>query len=139
MDKQIQKRIDAYWEVISGFDRMIALESVREVGVFEQLLQGPRTAQALAQATGTAPARLTPFLDIVAQMGFLRRLDEGYELVPGDAPIFDPSGPYAGGLGTGGLDRFTEKRGKAVEVLRSDTPMKSARRSSSCKWVSTVP
>jgi SAM-dependent methyltransferase len=118
--------MDAYWEVINGFDRMIALESVHEVGVFEKLLHGAKTAEALALATGTAPARLIPFLDMVAQMGFLKRLEDGYELMAGDAPLFDPSGPFAGGLGTGGLARFTEKRGKAVEVLRTDTPMKSA-------------
>ena len=62
----------------------------------------------------------------MVHLGFLRRVEERYALVPGDERLFDPSGPCDGMVGVNGLARFTARRGSAVEVLRSDEPLAAA-------------
>jgi SAM-dependent methyltransferase len=116
----VQQRTAMYNEVLDRLDDLVALESLRSLGVFHRLLEGPLPLGQLVQG-GESPARLRPFLDLVVQLGFLQRKGETYSLVPGDEAMFqDPCG-----LGCGDLLLYLKRRGSAVEVLRSDQPLES--------------
>ena len=126
MDPILKARIRDYDSILSGLDNLVALEAVRELGIFELLLAGARSSQQLAETVGASPKRLGPFLDLVVHLGFLRKEGEQYALVAGDEELFDPEGPCAGRLGVGSLSNFLRRRGSAVDVLRNDEAVKAA-------------
>lgn len=68
------------WDTIYGISRFAALATVAELGVADQLKDGPRGAEDLAERCGADPSSLRRVLRVVASMGLLRTTDAGYEL-----------------------------------------------------------
>ena len=126
MDSYTQKRISEYNEILGRFDDLIAFEALRELGVFFLVLEGPMSLEALAAATSTHPERLRPFIDLVVNLGFLQRTVVGVGLLPGDEAVFGPEGPCGPNVQPGTLEAMTRRRGQAVSVLKSNTPLPSA-------------
>jgi len=125
MHKGLPKRVGDYAAILNQLDDVIALESLREVGVFQALLSGPKDLDALAQQTGTAALRLRAFLDLVRHIGFLEKEGGRYRLVQGDEALFDPDGPLKGNPGVPDFQTYLQRRGAAAHVLRSDEPVAS--------------
>ena len=126
MNDRVQRRIQHYDSILNRLDDLIALEAIQELGIFRLLLDEARSGPELAEATGCSAKRLAPFLDLVVQLGFLSRVCDLYALIPGDSEVFDPESAHGGVLGFGNLNRYLGRRARAVDVLRSDTPVPSA-------------
>jgi SAM-dependent methyltransferase len=126
MDSYTRNRVLAYNEILGRLDDLVALESVRELGIFALLLHGPMSLQEIASSTSTNPERLRPFIDLVVKLGFLLRTVDGIALLPGDEAVFGPQGPCGEDVQPGSLEAMTRRRGQAVSILRHDTPLASA-------------
>jgi hypothetical protein len=125
MDSYTRNRVLAYNEILGRLDDLVALESVRELGIFALLLHGPMSLQEIASSTSTNPERLRPFIDLVVKLGFLLRTVDGIALLPGDEAVFGPQGPCGEAVQPGSLEAMTRRRGQAVSILRHDTPLAS--------------
>jgi SAM-dependent methyltransferase len=125
MTNALSRRLAEYQAVLNHLDEIVALESLREVGVFQALLSGPKDLATLAAETETDGARLQAFLDLVRSMGFLSKKGNQFRLVEGDEDLFDPDGPVGGNPGFPDLQKFLRRRGAATEVLRTGQPLAS--------------
>jgi len=125
MSDPLSQRLADYSEVLDRLDDLVALESLRQLGVFRALVAGPRDLDALARETGTAAPRLRAALDLVRSMGFLELEGAQYRLVAGDEALFDPAGPVGGNPGLPDLTLFLERRGAAWKTLETDVPLAS--------------
>jgi SAM-dependent methyltransferase len=125
MSDPLSQRLADYGEVLDRLDDLVALESLRQLGVFRALVAGPRDLEGLAQQTGTAAPRLRAALDLVRNMGFLQLEGGLYRLVPGDEVLFDPAGPVGGNPGLPDLALFLERRAAAWKTLKTNVPLAS--------------
>jgi len=117
----LRRRAGAWSKVLADADDAMALLTLRDLGVFDALLDGPQALNSLAEITGAAPRRLRAFLDVVVSMGFLRRDDEDeprFALHPVDAGLFaEPSARAL--LPSEDTETFFSRRGRAPQVVRS--------------------
>ncbi|MGQ0566208.1 MAG: methyltransferase [Gemmobacter sp.] len=68
------------FELIQGFVRSQALLALVDLDLFAALSQGPKTAAALAPATGLTPDRMAILLQAGAALGLLKRRGDTYAL-----------------------------------------------------------
>ncbi len=120
----LQRRAGAWSRVFAGADDAMALMALRDLGVFEALLDGPAAAPILAARLGAAPRRLRAFLDVAVSMGFLARSEApgeppAFALLPADAALFSEPGA-ASMIPSEDVPTFFGRRARALEVLRSD-------------------
>jgi SAM-dependent methyltransferase len=70
------------FQVASGFMAAKHLFVANEVGLFEQLADGPATLDELARRTGVARARLRILADAMVALGFIERHEDLYQNAP---------------------------------------------------------
>ncbi|MBX6388576.1 MAG: methyltransferase [Frankia sp.] len=71
------------WEVITGYTRYWLVVAALDLGVFEELADGPRRLSDLAAATGVAASRLVVVLDYLVACGLLTTAgDRRFDLAP---------------------------------------------------------
>ncbi|MFT5681013.1 MAG: SAM-dependent methyltransferase [Myxococcota bacterium] len=122
----MQARLAQYDTAIAGLNRAVVLFALQEVGAFPALLEGPLTADALAQKTKTDLKNLVIFLDVAAAVGFLSREGDLYGLIPGDESIFDASEDIVNPLAAPPLIYWLPRRAMFADVLRSGKAIPSA-------------
>jgi SAM-dependent methyltransferase len=73
---------DPIFQIASGFMAAKHLFVANEVGLFEQLSDGPATLDTLAGRTGVARSRLRILADAMVALGFVERQGEVYQNAP---------------------------------------------------------
>src|SRR4051812_42991251 len=73
---------DPIFQVASGFMAAKHLFVANEVGLFEQLADGPATLDELAGRTGVARPRLRILADAMVVLGFVERHGDLYQNAP---------------------------------------------------------
>jgi SAM-dependent methyltransferase len=121
-----QKRFQQYRDLMAGINEITAVTTMQELGVFQTLLDGPLTIDAIASHCGVRSARLAPFLDMVVKVGWLKKQQEGYSLVANDDELFDPDGSYWSRLCNTHSNSQLEQFSRAVEALETDKPVAAA-------------
>jgi hypothetical protein len=84
---------DPILQVASGFMAAKHLFVANEVGLFEQLAEGPATLDALAQRTGIPPCTLHILADAMVALGFVEHQHDQYHNSPVAATFLDGHGP----------------------------------------------
>ena len=115
----IQDRLKAYSTIVARMDDAVALMAAQEIGVFQALMDGPMTCAELSARCAVVPTRLRAVLNLVVQTDFLIFRDDHYELIEGDAELFDPTGPWQGALTFADLRALATGRGRIVDILRA--------------------
>ena len=116
----LRRRAGEWSRVTAAVDDAMALLAVRELGVFDALRDGPLGAEVLGARLGVSWRRLRAFLNVVVDLGFLRREGDGYGLDPRDEALLDADADGARLLPVEGLTVLFGRRGQALEVLRTD-------------------
>lgn len=86
---------DPIFEVASGFMAAKHLFVANEVGLFEQLADGPATLDELAGRSGIARSRLRILADAMVVLGFVERHADSYQNAPVAATFLSGSTPPA--------------------------------------------
>lgn len=80
-------------ELMRGYQIPCLLAAAADLEVFESLDTAPRTASAVAAATGCDPRAVTMLLDALAAVGIVTKVDQQYALAPSTAPWLQSSSP----------------------------------------------
>ncbi len=80
-------------DLATGYWPAAALSAAVELGVFEALAAGERSADAVAARCGASAGHVADLLDALASIGLLRRDGAGFAFDPGAARFLDPSSP----------------------------------------------
>lgn len=82
-DEELARHTErAYEMVFKGAVDFFVLKAASELGLFEAMAAGPQTVAALAEVTGSVPARLERLLIAMQQVGLARSADDGWRLTP---------------------------------------------------------
>src|SRR5215218_5637938 len=84
---------DPIFQIASGFMAAKHLFIANEVGLFDQLADGPATLDDLAQRTGITGRRLRILADAMVALGLLERTDDQYRNGPVAATFLSGTGP----------------------------------------------
>jgi SAM-dependent methyltransferase len=84
---------DPIFQIASGFMAAKHLFIANEVGLFDQLADGPATLEDLAQRTGITGRRLRILADAMVALGLLERTDDQYRNGPVAATFLSGTGP----------------------------------------------
>lgn len=121
MSNTTRRRLEQLQDIGHQVDVALAFMIGREHGVFGHLIDGPTTLDAIASVTGLVARRLGPALDLLVHAGLLERPAPGtYGLVPGDAELHAPDGPWFHQIGPPDIDGLFGKRLRALDVLVTD-------------------
>src|SRR5580692_4043681 len=74
-----------FFDTISAYQRTEALRAAIELDLFTLVAAGQRTATQLASACQASPRGIRILADYLTILGFLRKLDDHYELTQGAA------------------------------------------------------
>src|SRR5690348_14928764 len=87
-----------FFDSINAFQRTEALRAAIELDLFTLVGAGQRTAAQIADACQASPRGVRILADYLTIIGFLRKMDDQYELTP-DADVFlnKKSSAYLGG------------------------------------------
>ena len=117
MAPETDSRYETYRQGLHRARETLALKTVLELGVFEHLLAGPRSAEELAERAGVNPGRLVTFLDYLVNLEFLQREGGLYELVPGDEALLPD---HLDDLTTWTVKQTFEDMSRTVDLLVRD-------------------
>lgn len=120
MDHERRKRIEQYEDTVDGARSAMVLMTLLDLKVHAAVRDGWRDLHELAEATGTAEKRLGTFLDVGVTMGFLRKEQGRYGLVPGDEKIFGDVEAAEKLFVLGGLEDSFHCMSQALDILRND-------------------
>jgi hypothetical protein len=70
------------FEMAWGFAPVLTIKTATEVGVFDALAAGPRTADDVAEATNCSSRGTRTMLDALGGFGLLAKVDGAYRLTP---------------------------------------------------------
>ena len=126
MSESKSPRIRKLHEVRSSIDDAMVLLSLHEVGAYGALVEGPATADEIAQRLGLVGSRLKPFLELAAHLGMLHYEGGRFRLHEGDEKFFDPSLDYGVGLPATTLRQFFATKGSAPDILRGGATVEVA-------------
>src|SRR5918911_4964874 len=84
---------EAIFDIASGFMAAKHLFVANEVGLFEQLAEGPATLDDLAQRTGIATERVRILADAMCALGLVERDGDRYRNGPVAAAFLSGTGP----------------------------------------------
>jgi hypothetical protein len=100
-----------------------ALMTAVELGVFQSLVRGPRSGEALAAELALAGRGAHDFFDALVALGLLERRERTYSNSPLAASFLDPAKPsYIGGLVEMTNSRLYPTWGQLADGLRSGEP-----------------
>lgn len=88
----------AFFETINAYHRTEALKTAIELDVFTHIAQGHATAEQIAAAAKASPRGIRILADYLTIMGFLKKDDVRYHLLPDAATFLTRTSPaYMGG------------------------------------------
>jgi len=115
--------IEYIMKLSRGFWESALILSANEVGLFEALANGPRTAQEVAHARGTDLRATTMVLDALVALKVLTKEDGRYTNTEAAQAVFVPGGgAYMGDMMRHSLNMW-DSWGNLANVLRTGSPV----------------
>ncbi len=107
---------------INGAWRTQALAAAVQLGVFQHIAEGRRTAKEITAAAGASPRGMTTLLDALTAIGYLRKSGGRYGLAPVSAAFLVPGGKAYLGAFAQALSHTWDAWKHLSEAVRSGQP-----------------